>query len=308
MKHVNQKKHLSSLRSLKPRFKSSMKATKVEAIAFSNDNKGSTILTVFPGSISIQAKELINMVRENFNEIFIDGSTCILREEILRAIHDYPSNSRCIVSEKSAMSSSNPSKAHEPKRPTNAFIIYNNDHRKKIKMLFPEFNNSEVSKLLGAIWKSIGNEVKDTYIRKAIECRKIHKQKYPHFEYNLKRDLFAQKPSAISTNHSENWDDYFNWCLENVSTQSASGMIREDNLVGLEVTEANEQMDIHFNPDARLPIEKDSQESWEEVYNIISKLFPEEDSRNTFFDEQLWGSLDQITVFNETDSDFIRFS
>ncbi|OBZ89248.1 Transcription factor SOX-6 [Choanephora cucurbitarum] len=285
-----------------------MKATKVEAITFSKDNKGSTILTVFPGAVSIQAKELINMVRENFNEIFIDGSTCILREEILKAIHDYPSDSRYTVSEKSVMSSSNPSKTHEPKRPTNAFIIYNNDHRKKIKMLFPEFNNSEVSKLLGAIWKSIGSEVKDTYIRKAIECRKIHKQKYPHFEYNLKRGLFAQKPSTISTNHSENWDDYFNWCLENVSTQSASGMIREDNLAGLEVAEANEQMEIHFNPDARLCIEKNSQESWEEVYNIISNLLPEEDSRNTFFDEQLWGSLDQITVFNETDSDFIRFS
>ncbi|KAI8380787.1 hypothetical protein BD560DRAFT_387115 [Blakeslea trispora] len=308
MKYIHKKKHFSSLRSLKPKFKSSMKATKIDTIAFSCDNKGSTVLTIFPDGISINSRDVIRMIQENSKEIFTSDNTCILREEILGAIHSHPYNPECDTSEKTTSINLISNKIQEPRRPSNAFIMYNNEHRKKIKMLFPEFNNSEVSKLLGAIWKSISNEVKEKYIRRAVECRRIHKQKYPHFEYNLKRNLFAHNSSSTINDHSDNWDDYFDWCFENTSTQSACGIIQSSHSVGPNASKPIEETEIHFNSELDPFAEGKSQENWEEVYKIIESLFPEDDLKNTFLDEQLWSSLDQFTVFEENDNDFLRFS
>ncbi|XP_012225058.2 sex-determining region Y protein-like isoform X3 [Linepithema humile] len=73
------------------------------------------------------------------------------------------------------------------KRPMNAFIIWSSKERKKISKEFPQMHNSEISKQLGIMWKTIPQEMKNIYIMKAEELKINHQKKYPNYKFQRKQ-------------------------------------------------------------------------------------------------------------------------
>lgn len=71
-------------------------------------------------------------------------------------------------------------------RPPNAFILFSNKWRKKVAEQHPRETNMEISKRLGAMWKSINNEEKGVYMALAREADEKHKKDYPGYVYNPK--------------------------------------------------------------------------------------------------------------------------
>jgi hypothetical protein len=69
-------------------------------------------------------------------------------------------------------------------RPPNAFILFSNERRKKVADQYPWENNTEVSKRLGAMWKSMSSEEKSVYMALACDANAKHKKEHPDYVYS----------------------------------------------------------------------------------------------------------------------------
>jgi transcription factor SOX4/11/12 (SOX group C) len=60
------------------------------------------------------------------------------------------------------------------RRPKNAFILYSNENRRRVKELNKGVDNRGISKILGTQWKQLRRSEQFTYWRRALEERRVH--------------------------------------------------------------------------------------------------------------------------------------
>ncbi|ORX99449.1 high mobility group box, partial [Basidiobolus meristosporus CBS 931.73] len=68
-------------------------------------------------------------------------------------------------------------------RPLNPFLLFRREKQAEIFNKYQGISNSQVSQILGQMWKSSSDEEKLVYQRMAEEYRKRHREKYPNYKY-----------------------------------------------------------------------------------------------------------------------------
>ncbi|KAI8977491.1 high mobility group box domain-containing protein [Mycotypha africana] len=226
------------------------------------------------------------MIEKKSDRLEVANDAYILRNEILEAIHNFSIQYCTAATDSNEWNDLVEPLLSETKRPTNAFILYSNALRRKLKALFPKYTNCEASKFLGAMWKSINKDIKDSYIKQAIECRRLHKLKYPNFEYNIKKETNTGK--AISS-------------LQDSPTDSTSIDYNVDlimcgpNIVdGIQLDGIPDHLyftDSYFEQLTESHPQSVSNDGWNEVHNLISAFFPTDIDQNLVIDDEFWTSL-----------------
>jgi hypothetical protein len=85
------------------------------------------------------------------------------------------------------------------KRPMNAFMVWSQIERRKITEQHPEMHNAEISKNLGARWKTLSEVEKHPYIEEAERLRLLHMQEYPDYKYRPKKKAKRETPKVQET-------------------------------------------------------------------------------------------------------------
>lgn len=80
-----------------------------------------------------------------------------------------------------------PKESGHIKRPMNAFMVWSRAQRKAISQESPRLHNSEISKILGARWKKLGDEDKAPYVEEAKKLQQQHSRDHPGYKYKPRR-------------------------------------------------------------------------------------------------------------------------
>jgi len=92
-------------------------------------------------------------------------------------------------------------KLNHIKRPMNAFMVWSQLERMKIREVTPDKHNAEISKELGRRWKLLPEEARQPYIEEAERLRILHQKEYPDYKYKPRKKPKGSSPSTTTFNH-----------------------------------------------------------------------------------------------------------
>ena len=72
-------------------------------------------------------------------------------------------------------------------RPPNAFILYSQSMRSEVQQQNPSLSNTEVSRLLGKMWKEVPSESKNQFKQQAAMLQEEFKRQHPNYTYRKAR-------------------------------------------------------------------------------------------------------------------------
>ena len=93
------------------------------------------------------------------------------------------------------------------KRPMNAFLVWSQMERRKIRETEPDLKNTEIAKRLGKRWKTMTGEEKTPHFDEAEQLRQLHKKEYPDYKCRPRKKVRTSSPArppASPVNHSSN--------------------------------------------------------------------------------------------------------
>ncbi|KAI8334215.1 hypothetical protein BC941DRAFT_472800 [Chlamydoabsidia padenii] len=257
----------------------------------------SSVLVLCPSKLRITATLFLNKIALKRDFINIDNKYRVKRQDLLAAtekmIMDSDLNLECRSTNQHLDQNPSP---NSPKRPPNAFMLYSGTLRKKIKRTFPEYDNSDISKFLGIMWRSANDNIKQKFIEQACVERQRHKMQYPNFEYNSRKELSNTKSSSehVPENiaETEEWlkeIQQFVQMTENFETTPYSSLAKMENealelinsistnveLTDFGLTDIEQQLlPNHQWINCNLTEELDTR-SWRDMCNSISLAYPD---------------------------------
>lgn len=86
-------------------------------------------------------------------------------------------------------------------RPPNAFILYSQAKRSEAQRQNPTLSNTEVSRILGKMWKEVPNEIKLQYKQKAAKLQEEFKKQHPDYTYRKARRKRALNELLTKSTH-----------------------------------------------------------------------------------------------------------
>ncbi|XP_062335841.1 SRY-box transcription factor 32 [Osmerus eperlanus] len=131
------------------------------------------------------------------SENFIAASSTSVTD--VRSPGSGPSSPHSVNSDSSC--SSTEAKSVEPRvrRPLNAFIIWTKDERRRLALLNPELENTDLSKILGKTWKAMSLAEKRPYMQEAERLRVQHTIDHPNYKYRPRRKKQSKKGFKAQT-------------------------------------------------------------------------------------------------------------
>ena len=91
-------------------------------------------------------------------------------------------------------------KKHIP-RPMNCFMAWAQQQRKKLAGLHPELQNSEISKILGKMWRELSLQEKEVWRKEACRLKAEHLTKYPDYKYRPRAKKRRRLSKAVVTSN-----------------------------------------------------------------------------------------------------------
>lgn len=260
-------------------------------------------LKIHPSQTKIPVEDLLSMVLEKRNYLVTASGEHVQRQDLLSAASHLleEGGSQHIASTGATYSDPLPWNADEPRRPSNAFILYSNATRKRLQEIFPEYPNSEISKVLGALWSSAPDNVKRKYTEKAEELRKLHREIYPTYSYH--RQQQKRRDSSPCHSHpatdgqqssSDQSYEQIDAILYQYPIPTAEGLLQPPfegpHAVYQTLPSANMQFQESGSANSweTWPEYIQQADEWQDLCNKITSLFPYPEDLHQLLQEPTW--------------------
>jgi transcription factor SOX7/8/10/18 (SOX group E/F) len=113
------------------------------------------------------------------------------------------------------------------RRPPNAFILYSQAMRTAVRQEHPALSNTEVSAVLGKMWKEVPTDQKLIYKQKAAAAQEIFKQEHPDYTYRKARRKRTLNELLTKSSQGFPMPDYPPTDISNMNPYAFMGMYQQ---------------------------------------------------------------------------------
>lgn len=205
------------------------------------------IMRVWWKSIIIARALLPNPVREQNSSSDSSAGAQTHQLELSHAMSDSEEEKSTTQEDKdtsSSIKSKNKNKLKRIKRPMNAFMVWSSVERKKLALKEPRLHNTELSKRLGMMWKSMSDNDKLPFRKEAEKLKAKLMDEHPDYKYRPRRRKFDVS----------NKSTFFGSLRTSHAVPNVAGQPLSDSTMQLTAISAQSMSVMPRPPVARMPI------------------------------------------------------